>query len=160
VASWFGRALAHYAKVGFAGACCVAVSATAVRVWLDGGGSVRVRESDKVDASAAAGGMGVGSGAATRRVAKSLAEEASPGPLPGDLVNPHAAELLAQKRAQGDYWRKIRTLQAMAESSTGEERMEACDELRRMRVQGVRLSREYSVAKSNYTAWVQTESSP
>jgi len=74
--------------------------------------------------------------------------------------NPHAAAYAEARSAYRAYWSRVKDLQARRDSGTGDARMEALDELRRLTGDDRRITQTYERAKAAYEAWNKANPRP
>lgn len=67
--------------------------------------------------------------------------------------NPHTEEFRAARAAYRAYGVQVKALTDKRDQSTGHERHQAMEELRKLQVQGVTLSQEYEAAKRKFESW-------
>ncbi|MFC1496848.1 hypothetical protein ACFLS1_00055 [Verrucomicrobiota bacterium] len=67
--------------------------------------------------------------------------------------NPYAEEYETSKKTYNEFWKKTEILQKKRDSSTGAERIEIADELRRMKGKNIKLVDDFKSAKKKYSDW-------
>jgi hypothetical protein len=67
--------------------------------------------------------------------------------------NPFGEQYVSTKREYIQYWRTVKHLQDTRDNSGGAKRMEAADELRRLKGEDIRVGNAYQEARKKYAAW-------
>ncbi|NQT92378.1 MAG: hypothetical protein HQ559_06425 [Lentisphaerae bacterium] len=74
--------------------------------------------------------------------------------------NPHRGPYLAAKKEYDKFWDRVKELERQRDTTTGDNRVAALDELRSLKGEDVLLGRKFEAAKRPYDKWNQAQPRP